>query len=304
MSAPELALHRWQGLLVRFGVDQHILDGKHHSCPACGGKDRFRFDNKEGRGTFICTICGAGDGFKLLGLVKDWSFKQAAAEVEAVVGAVKAEVPRPAPSDTEKVETCRRIWRESQSVAVGDPVHQYLARRTGIEAVPACIRFHPALAYRHNDGRITRHPAMVAKVQSDAGEGVAVHRTYLSSTGEKADVPNVKKIVGTLPASSAVRLFPTSCTLGVAEGVETALSASVRFGVPVWSCISAGCMEKWTPPPGTERVIVFGDNDLSGTGQAAAWILARRLIALGIRTEVRIPDQEGSDWTDFLKDQT
>jgi hypothetical protein len=34
-------------------------------CPACGGKDRFRFDDY-GRGALICNQCGAGDGLDLI----------------------------------------------------------------------------------------------------------------------------------------------------------------------------------------------------------------------------------------------
>ena len=32
----------------------------------CGGADHFRFDDKEGRGTWFCNQCGAGDGLKLI----------------------------------------------------------------------------------------------------------------------------------------------------------------------------------------------------------------------------------------------
>ena len=304
MHAAELAVGRWPGLLVQLGIERNLLTGKHAPCPACEGRDRFRFDDKDGRGTFFCSHCGAGDGFKLLQLVKGWSFKQAASEVEGLVGTVQAGAAKPVQSDAAKVKACRRIWRESQAVVVGDPVHQYLARRTAIDAVPACIRLHAALAYRHDHGSVTRHPAMIAKVQDADGNGVAIHRTYLASDGNKANVSVVKKIVGTIPPSSAVRLSQPSSTIGIAEGIETALSAFVQFGVPVWSCISANGMEKWTPPTGTERVLVFGDNDLNGTGQAAAWNLAKRLMASGVAVEVKIPKQPGTDWADFLKEQT
>lgn len=93
--------------------------------------------------------------------------------------------------------------------------------------------------------------------------------------------------------------FPS--TLGIAEGVETALSASVAFGLPVWSAISAGGLEKWAPPTGVNRVVIFGDNDLSGTGQASAWILAKRLIAADVAVDVRIPAIPGTDWADTQK---
>jgi hypothetical protein len=60
----------WAEVLPLFGIDAAILDGAHHPCPGCGGKDRFRFDDKDGRGTWMCSQGGgstiAGDGAELL----------------------------------------------------------------------------------------------------------------------------------------------------------------------------------------------------------------------------------------------
>lgn len=39
---------------------------QHQSCPMCGGNDRFRCDDKRGEGTWICSQCGAGNGFMLV----------------------------------------------------------------------------------------------------------------------------------------------------------------------------------------------------------------------------------------------
>ena len=50
--------------MAALGIE--IGTGKHTSCPACGGKDRFRFDDKQGDGTFYCNQCGAGNGFQLI----------------------------------------------------------------------------------------------------------------------------------------------------------------------------------------------------------------------------------------------
>lgn len=298
MSAPDLALHRWPGLLNHFGVDDRFLSGKHTACPACGGNDRFRFDNKDGRGTFFCSHCGAGDGFKLLQAIKGWTFREAAREIESVVGVIPASAPAPNQSDSDKLAICRRMWGESSAVVPGDPVALYFARRCGIETVPPVIRFHPRLAYRHDDGSVTHHPAMVCRVQDVTGAGSAIHRTYLTEAGEKASVPTAKKVAGNLPAGAAIRLFSPSECIGVAGGVETALSAFLLFGVPTWAAVTAGGLERWTPPGKTKRVIVFGDNDASGTGQAAAWALAKRLISGGVETEVRIPSRAGFDWND------
>lgn len=298
MQAAELARNRWPDLLAHFGVDQKLLTGKHAPCPSCGGRDRFRFDDKDGRGTFFCSKCGSGDGFALLGLVKGWSFKESAAEVELIAGMIKPNATKPHFGEADKLETCRRIWGESRAVTSGDPVHLYLLRRTGIENVPACIRFHPDLPYRHDDGSITRHPAMIAKVQDIGGNGVAIHRSYLTTYGQKANVPTVKKVIGNLPPGAAVCLMPATPSMGIAEGIETALAASVMFGMPVWAAISAIGLERWLPPAGTEHLTVLGDHDHSYTGQAAAFSLAKRMHNAGITADVRIPNRPGSDWAD------
>jgi putative DNA primase/helicase len=120
----------------------------------------------------------------------------------------------------------------------------------------------------------------------------------LTDDGLKAAVPAVKKVSGNLPAGSAVRLFPPCECIGIAEGIETALSAFLLFGVPTWAAVTACGLERWTPQEGTNRVIIFGDNDASCTGQASAWNLARRLRNTGIEAEVRIPSQPG-DWNDL-----
>lgn len=51
---------RWPVILQMLGVD--VPDGgRHGPCPKCEGKDRFRMDDLEGRGTWICSHCGHGD---------------------------------------------------------------------------------------------------------------------------------------------------------------------------------------------------------------------------------------------------
>ncbi|MCP9841645.1 hypothetical protein KBY93_13540 [Synechococcus sp. J7-Johnson] len=75
-----------------------MLDGKHHPCPVCGGTDRFRFDDLDGRGTWLCNQCApkpgkgspaAGDGMDLLRRVKSWSFPDAADAVRSHLGAAQ-----------------------------------------------------------------------------------------------------------------------------------------------------------------------------------------------------------------------
>lgn len=295
----EAATGRWPGILVELGVDAALLTGKHTACPVCGGVDRFRFDNKAGRGTFYWSHCGAGDGFTLLQNLKGWAFRDAAREVEQIVGTVAAVSPAPTFSDEDKLRVLRRVWSEAAPLREGDQAMRYLAGR-GLHVdlpVPA-LRLHPGLVYRDGGDTLGKFPALVALVTGPDGKGVTLHRTYLQD-GRKAPVPSPKKLMPGKPIKgAAIRLHPSGDVLGIAEGIETALAARQLFGVPVWSCVSAAGIESFITPQEVRKVIVFGDNDESGTGQAAAWALAKRLIAAGLAVEVRLPEQVGTDWAD------
>lgn len=44
--------------------------------------------------------------------------------------------------------------------------------------------------------------------------------------------------------SVAIRMFPVDTTLGIAEGIETALSCKQFYGVNTWSVINTNFMKK------------------------------------------------------------
>ena len=97
-----------------------------------------------------------------------------------------------------------------------------------------------------------------------------------------------------------MRLASSAETMGVAEGVETALSAQQMFGVPVWATLATGLLLKWQPPEHARCILIFTDNDENFAGAAAAYPLAHRLKAKGYHVEVRLPPFEGCDWNDVL----
>jgi putative DNA primase/helicase len=294
------AIGRWPGILATMGIDQSFLQNKHGPCPICAGKDRYRFDDKDGRGTFICSHCGSGDGFRLLQDVLGLSFSEAARQVDRIVGTVPAGPVAPQRTDESKILALTKVWDGARSVAPGDPVWLYLNRRLGIDTVPAGVRLHPALRYTGAGGEdLGCFPAMVAKLCYPDGRPASIHRTYLTDAGDKAVVPAVKKIMAGKPLNTAaVRLSRVGRHLGIAEGIETALAASARFGTPVWAATNAVLLESWVPPAGVERVLVAGDNDASFTGQAAAYALARRLTREGLVVDVHIPTETDTDWCD------
>ncbi|MBD2815255.1 DUF927 domain-containing protein [Xenorhabdus sp. Flor] len=75
---------RWFYILSNLGVSVPE-NNKHGACPKCGGKDRFRFDDKNGKGTWFCNHCGSGDGLDLLKLVTGQDIKTACSEINKIL---------------------------------------------------------------------------------------------------------------------------------------------------------------------------------------------------------------------------
>ncbi|WP_334319872.1 primase-helicase zinc-binding domain-containing protein [Gilliamella apicola] len=73
------AVGKWDYIFQSLGIE--VGNGKHCPCPVCGGKDRFRFDNKNGRGTYICNQCGSGDGLELIKNYCQCDAKEASSKV-------------------------------------------------------------------------------------------------------------------------------------------------------------------------------------------------------------------------------
>ncbi|SQJ93610.1 alpha replication protein of prophage CP-933I [Escherichia coli] len=83
-QAEKAARGHWSRILPALGVN--VLKNRHQPCPVCAGKDRFRFDDREGRGTWFCNQCGAGDGLTLVSKVLDVDISEAADRINGVTG--------------------------------------------------------------------------------------------------------------------------------------------------------------------------------------------------------------------------
>jgi len=290
---------KWRGILLQLGVPDEALSGKHGPCPCCGGKDRFRWDNKEGRGTYYCTHCGAGDGMDLAIKYTGRDFKTVAAEIDGMLGNIKYERAKPEMTDESQMQMLRDVWAATRPIETGDLVDKYLATRNLDELVYSkALRFSPAL--RDGEGGI--RPCMVAMV-GVYGEPKysTMHRTFLRSDGlGKAEMQSPRKnMPGRLPDGACVALSEyTGGPLGIAEGIETAMSASNMFQMPVWAALNAGMLEKWTPPEGCTEVVIYGDNDVKFGGQKSAYSLAYKLATKGVGVTVEIPRKSGTDWAD------
>ena len=50
MDTVNRARGRWREVLPALGVETRFLQNKHGPCPLCGGRDRFRWDDRDGSG--------------------------------------------------------------------------------------------------------------------------------------------------------------------------------------------------------------------------------------------------------------
>lgn len=298
----EVARNRWLGILPALGVNADF-SGRQAPCPICpdGGKDRFRFDNLDGRGTWICNRCGAGDGFDLLMRLRGTDFPSTAKDVLAAAGAapVVSSAKREFTED-ERKKALNELWIAGRPVTRGDVVDRYLrARCIDLADVPADLRTIDECPVSKVPG-VRTLPAMLAMVRGVDGKPLTLHRTYLGD-GCKANIEAPRRVFpGPLPKGSAIRLFEvTGGALGIAEGIETALAAAALFDMPVWSAINSTLLSGFRPPEGVTELAIFADNDASFGGQAAAYQLAHSVCG-SIDVTVSAPPVTGHDWVDVL----
>jgi len=200
----------------------------------------------------------------------------------------------PEPTSTRKPSTAAlRIWREAQALRAS-PAKAYLESRGIIAASPA-LRFHPQTPLGPK-GRTRFLPAMIAAVSLDEGP-IAVHRTFLSGNA-KAGFDKPKRALGTLSAA-AVRLFaPASGKLGLAEGIESAMSAYALTGIPVWATLGNERFGLVSVPESVTELHLFVDHDAGGELAASRGLAAHARDARTI--QVRMPSSRDTDWNDEL----
>lgn len=297
----------WRSALASLGVDEKFLRNKHGPCPVCGGKDRFRFDNKRGRGDFYCNQCGSGDGFKLVMLTSGCTFAEARKRVLDQAGIVQTKHLVPTvPRGTEEEEIARptrrvtSLLKESCRVEDCEPVIRYLESRslwplTGEHG----LRAHPSVEYWHDRRRIGVFPAIIGAVRDIDGALVTVHVTYLETDGRKLTDYEPRKLLSGLVGrvGCAVRISAISeTTLGIAEGIETALSATRLYALPVWAALNTSLLAKFVPPRSVTKLVIFADRDIAGLDAASKLMQS---LQGSVEFHIRTPNLK--DWNDALR---
>jgi putative DNA primase/helicase len=185
-----------------------------------------------------------------------------------------------------------RLWKASRPVA-GTLAEDYLRARGLSPPFPRVLRFNPTTVLGSGADRRTM-PAMIAAVESDIGI-VAVQRTFLDPDDVLRRPVSKPKVSLGLLGTASIRLAPATDELGLAEGIEDALSATEWFGTPTWALGGVERLAFVAIPERVRRIIVYGDR-----GRAAERLLEKaraHLTANGRELIIRIP-QHQDDWND------
>ena len=284
------------------------ITGNRHfkgECPLCGKKNKFRIDNRENRGTWICS-CGSGDIWKLLQETQHKDFKTLAREVDDLIGNSHTNNDQPKPVDSNVDELRKRVINKFNSIETlkGSSAEKYLNSRH--ITLPLPLENIKYSASEKLDGHI--YGAIYSLATDCKGNACYLHRTLLDGE-RKASIPNPKRLKSLqtenylyYAKSVAIRLFPVSSTLGIAEGIETALSCYQIYGCNTWSTINATFLKKFIAPAGVNHLIIFADTDRNLTGHSAAFECGHKNLSTihNDITRVTIRWSERGDFNDVL----
>ncbi|WP_186402129.1 toprim domain-containing protein [Sphingopyxis sp. P1IMeth2] len=202
--------------------------------------------------------------------------------------------PIGAPSSTTAL--ARRIWD------AGDPLwgtagDRYLRSRA-LEIRTSALRYNPHTPLGRGTS-VRFRPAIIAPIV-EASRLVAIQRIFLDPTTATlaADLEKPKLTLGR-PLAGAVRLSPARTVLGLAEGIETALSAMVLLGIPVWATLGTERLSRIGLPDAIEHLLLLPDADKAG--RAGAHLAEQAYAAPGRVVETRMPWFGFNDWNNVLR---
>ena len=257
---------QWDLVLSHFNLA--FTGNKHIPCGLCN-KKKMRITMFGDKCTYICT-CSNGSIINYLMDITGSSFAELAKQIDLIIGNTqtrnrKKEIPKPQRKTLSNLQDYR-----------GTEAEIYLKNRGIINMPDMSISYSAEEMYYNEKGeKVGTMPAMIAKITDSLSlEVLQIHITYLKNC-KKFD----RKVKGIASATDfktpCVRLFQAEKTLGIAEGIETALSANDMYNVPTWATVNSGFMKKFRAPLGVTTLYIFADNDKSLTGHASAFECAR-----------------------------
>ncbi len=196
--------------------------------------------------------------------------------------------PEPEPFDELQPQWAAMWERETKTITADTLGGRYLlSRGCALPHPDGDLREHPAS--RHPSGHVG--PALVGLITdiADVSRRLNLHRTWIAAdgSGTKAAVDRPRRLLWRhRKKGGCIRLWPDSevtLGLGVAEGIETALSLAKTYS-PVWSLIDSGNLGAMPYLYPIAHLTVACDHDPAGM-RAAAEITCRWTAAAAERLD-------------------
>ncbi|QDW34298.1 DUF927 domain-containing protein [Yersinia sp. KBS0713] len=285
------ATNRWRDILGYLGIDVPERPRDHSACPACGGKDRFRFDDQDGRGTHFCNQCGAGDGLELVQKVKQCTSTEAAVMVADALGM----------DPDSRVSATVPAKYVKQPVQPGIPIADKVAELVA-KTVPGESQYLLNKGLPSSPQALLSDGSLLLVLQTM--EGVVTGAQVIKPDGTK------RLISGTIKKGSfiPVRLPSTLndepvVTVLIAEGNATGVTISLLSDGVVLAAIDEGNLihiakasrERWPDA----KIIIAADNDLK-PGEKNVGKESAEKAATAVNGWVALPPTDyKADWDDY-----
>ncbi|MDM5137798.1 toprim domain-containing protein [Aeromonas salmonicida] len=298
---------QWRDVLTANGIS--LPSGRHHSaCPICmAGKDRFRFDDKEGRGTWVCNQCGAGDGLSLYQQATGQSMSEAIRSLASYFGlSGQMTTADHARIEQRRQKAAKAAEEQRQKEASQREAAAALAQQMEREAVGCMAEQVPYLARKGLSGfgvevlahDYDHHKAGSLLIVLFNIDGVTTSAEIIDSEGRKMALAGGQK------KGSAAYIEPLGDSLpenaahcGVVEGYATGLSVRALTGWPVFCGMSkagladAARIARYNCPKA--QILICGDVGAEVEAEQAAQAVG------GV---VSYPPS-GGDWDDYRQAQ-
>lgn len=201
-------------------------------------------------------------------------------------------------NSVDRQDAASRIW-ELGRPAAGTLTERHARLRKIRRPLPGpeTLRHVFAAPISAYTGKGRTKPALVVAIRDTSARLAGIEITYLDPNGRRAAGLRLsRKMIGSIPPGSAVRLDDPAPEMLVGEGLFTTLSATERFQLPGWALMSTALMRTWTPPPGVKRLLIAADHGPDGVRSAT--MLRERAIAAGVSADTVFPDNPEHDWND------
>ncbi|MBF3237160.1 DUF927 domain-containing protein [Aeromonas veronii] len=295
-----VACGHWPDLLAAVGIDTPHR-GKHGPCPACGGKDRFRLDDKGGRGTWICSQCGNGDGLDLVCRVTNKTLKEAAELIAPLVGLSAGGLD---PVERERIHQQQQA-RAEQERKQEEQQRQKAASRAAAIAGDVAQGVSPYLTAK---GLEWPQATINSTLIREGGENYPAGSLVIPLTNEAGELVNVqliradgtKRYLAGGQKAGAFHRIEGGELVAVVEGCATGLSVHLAIGATVYCAMDCGNLAAVAQIASRQhpkaRILLCGDNDEHTQGNPGKTKAEQAAAAIG--GLVALPPIAG-DWNDY-----